>query len=87
MSSVHNQNPVRVLIFSPRCHILIVCQVWLKTCNTVCMGKKIRRRHVTLALITDVQSIVENKDGVEEDVTSVNCASGICEVSDKPGQL
>ena len=67
--------------------LLVVRQVGLIMCQTVCTGKKTRRGHFTLAGKTNVQSICGIKDGDEESVASVNCGVRICEVNDKPERV
>ena len=59
----------------------------LPFCKAVCIGKGTTRGHFTAAGITDVRSISENKNGVGENASSVNCAVSICEVKGKPDQV
>ena len=51
------------------------------------IGRSTRRCHFAVAGITDVQSVFVGKDGVEESVTSVHCAVGICEVEGNPQKV
>ena len=56
------------------------------TCSTVCIGQKTTRGHYTSAKISDVRTISGCKNGVEESVTSANCAVGMCEAKCNPKQ-
>ena len=49
-------------------------------CCTVCVDKRTRRGHFTSAGNAAVRSVFGGKDGVEENVTSVNRAVSICEM-------
>ena len=49
------------MIFRPRSQMLIVCQVELRTCGAVRVGKKTRRGHFTSAGISGVRSMLETE--------------------------
>ena len=67
---------VRVWDFRPRYQTLIVRQVGLNTCETVCIGKMIRRGHASL--LQGTQTVNQGRGGkrdVEGNVVSVTVPS------------
>ena len=86
-----NLRRVRLSVFRPPYQMWIVRQVSLIICKAVPIGKGPgvvqQGKRTAIESITEVRSIFGYKDGVEENVMSVNCTVCICEVKSRPRKV